>query len=62
MLKGEFEMYTSGVRLVKATGTGWIGHKLCAMDHLTEKFGLYCVHLNDMISTTTNSKEKSTLE
>ena len=55
-------MYTSGVRLVKATGTRWIDYKLQAMDHLIEKFGLYCVHLNDVISTTTNSKEKATSE
>ena len=27
-----------------------------------EKFELYCVHVNDIISTTINSKEKTTLE
>ena len=32
------------------------------MDHLIEKFGLYCIHLNDIISTTSNSKENATLE
>ena len=32
------------------------------MDRQTEKFGLYCVHLNGIISTTTNSKEKVTLD
>ena len=32
------------------------------MDHLIEKFGLYCVHLNNIISTTSNSKENATLE
>ena len=62
MLKGELEMYTSGVRPVKTTGTWWIDHKLQAMDRQTEKFGLYCVHLNGIISTTTNSKEKVTLD
>ena len=25
-VKGEFKMYTSGVRPVKATGTRWINH------------------------------------
>ena len=40
MLMGEFEIYTSGIRPVKATGTRWIDQKLWAMDHLTEKFGL----------------------
>ena len=33
-----------------------------AKDHLTEKFGLYCAHLNNIISITTNSKEKAALE
>ena len=32
------------------------------MDHLIEKFGLYCVRLNNIISTTSNSKENATLE
>ena len=40
MLMGEFEMYTSGIRSVKATGTRWIDQKLWAMDRLIEKFGL----------------------
>ena len=62
ILKSEFEIYTSTVRLVKATSTRWINHKLRAMDCLIEKFELCHVHLNDIISTTTNSKEKATLE
>ena len=32
------------------------------LDRLIGKFRPYCVHLNDIISTTTNSKEKTTLE
>ena len=62
ILKGEFKMYTSRVRLMKATGTRWIDNKLIALDRLIGKFRLYCVHLNDIISTTTNSKEKTILE
>ena len=62
MLKSEFEMYTTGVRPIKATGTRWIDHKLQAMDRVTEKFGLFYVQVNNIISTTTNSKEKTTLE
>ena len=54
-------MYNYGVRPMNAIGRGWIDHKLQAIYRLTEKYGLYCVHLND-ISTTTNSKEKETLE
>ena len=32
------------------------------MDRLIEKVGLYGVHINDIISTTTDTKEKTTLE
>ena len=62
ILKGEFKMYTSGVKPMKGTGTRWIDHKLMALDRQTGKFWLYCDHLNDIILTTTNSKEKTTLE
>ena len=54
-------MYNYGVRPMNAIGRGWIDHKLQAIYRLTEKYGLFCVHLND-ISTTINSKEKATLE
>ena len=62
IFKGKFKMYTSGVRPMKATGRRWIDHKLMVLDRLIGKFRLYCVDLNDIISTTTNSKEKRTLE
>ena len=62
MLKDEFQMYHYGVRPMNAIGRGQIDHKLQAIDRLIEKYGLYCVHLNDIILTTTNSKEKATLE
>ena len=55
-------MYTSGVRPMKATGRRWIDHNLMVLDRLIGKFRLYCVDLNDIISTTTSSKEKRTLE
>ena len=55
-------MYTSGVGPMKATGTRWIDHKLMALDCLIGKFRRYCVHLNDIISTTTNFKENKTSE
>ena len=62
ILKGKFKMYTSGVRPMKATGTRWIDQKLMALDRLIGKFRLYCVHINDIISATTKSKEKTTFE
>ena len=55
-------MYSSGVRPLKATGTIWIDHKLGAMGRLIEKFGLYLQHLQNVIATTSNAKDRSTLE
>ena len=51
MLKGELEMYTSGVRPMKATGARWIDHKLWTMDNLIRNLDF--IHLNNIISTTT---------
>ena len=62
LLKGQFEMYSASVRPVKATGTRWIDHKLRAMDRFIEKFGIYAQHLQHVISTTSNSKDRATLE
>ena len=62
MLKDEFQMYHYGVRPMNAIGRGWIDHKLQAIDRLIEKYGLYCVNIRELILTTTNSKEKATLE
>ena len=62
ILEGQFEMFSAGVRPVKATGTRWIDHKLRVMDRLVEKFGLYAQHLQNVISTSLNKVDKSTLE
>ena len=37
------------VRSVKAIGTQWIDHKLCAIERLADKFGLYCQHIQHAI-------------
>ena len=50
-LKGEFEMYGSGVKPLKALGKRWIDHKVRAMGRVVEKFGLYVQHLKDIIPT-----------
>ena len=62
LLAGQFEMYNTGVHPVKATGTCWIDHKTRAMDRVAEKSGLYTQHLQNVISTTANTKARATLE
>ena len=40
LLEGQFEMYSAGVRSLKATGTRWIDPKIAAMGSVIEKIGL----------------------
>ena len=62
LLQGQFEMYSAGVSPMKATSMCWIYHKICAMGHIVDKFGLYTQHLQNVISTTANDKARATLE
>ena len=61
LLQGQFEMF-SRVRPLKASGTWWIYHKIGAMGRLIEKIGLYTMHLQNVITATHSSKDRSTLE
>ena len=62
LLQGQFEMFSTGMRPLKALGTWWIDHKIGAMGRLIEKFGLYTMHLQNAIIATCSSKDRSTLE
>ena len=62
LLQGQFEMLSAGMRPLKASGTWWIDHKIGAMGRLIEKFGLYTMHLQNVIIATRSSKDRSTLE
>ena len=61
LLQGQFEMF-SRVRPLKASGTWWIYHKIGAMGRLIEKIGFYTMHLQNVITATHSSKDRSTLE
>ena len=61
-MKDEFEMYGDGVKPVKATGTGWIDHRIHAMQRLLDKYGLYCQHLQHAIPETKSAKDRTTLK
>ena len=50
-----------GVRSVKAISTQWIDHKLCAIERLVDKFGLYCQHIQHAIPEIKNSNNPATL-
>ena len=62
LLQGQFEMFSTGMRPLKASGTWWIDHKIGAMGRLIEKFGFYTMHLQNAIIATCSSKDRSTLE
>ena len=55
-------MFRAGMRTLKASGTRWIDHKIGAMGGLIEKLGLYTMHLQNVITATHSSKDRSTLE
>ena len=40
-LKGQYDIYDSGVKPLKGGGTRWVDHKLWVMGRLLEKFSLY---------------------
>ena len=61
-IKGDFEMYGEGLKPLKATGTCWIDHCICAMGRLVDKIGLYARHMKDFIYKEKNSKTKATVE
>ena len=58
-MKDQYEFHGDGV---KVTGTQWVDHKLCAMEPLVDKFGLYCQHIQHAIPTIKNSKDHATLQ
>ena len=62
LLEGQFEMYSAGVRPLKATAKRWIDHKVAAMGRVIEKFGLYTQHLQHSIDTAKNSQDCKTLQ
>ena len=56
LLEGQFEMYLTGVLSLKGTCTRWIDHKITAMGHFIEKFGLYTQHLQYSIDAAKKPK------
>ena len=64
VLSGQLEMYSADVLPVKATGTRWIDHKTHAMDRVLKNLGYIpnICKMSNVISTTTNSKVRATLE
>ena len=57
LLQGQFEMFSTGVRPLKASRTPWIDHKIRAMGRLIEKCCLYTMHLQNVITATLSSKD-----
>ena len=62
LMKGRFEMYGDGVRPAKATGTGWIDHKIRAIERVVDMYGLYCQHLQHAITDRKKSQDRASLQ
>ena len=62
LLQAQFEMFSAEVRPLKTSWTLRIDHEIGAMGRLIKKFGLYTMHLQNVITATHSSKDKSTVE
>ena len=60
-MKDQYQFHGDGVRPVNATGTRWIDHKLCAIEQLVDKFGLYCQHIQHTVPKIKISNDRATL-
>ena len=58
----QFEINRKGVQPLKATGTRRIDHKIAAIGHVIEKFGLYTQNLQHSIGTAKKSQDCATLQ
>ena len=55
-------MYGSSVKPLKGSLTRWMDYKICAMECVIEKLGLYEKHLNNCMVTNQNSTAHATVE
>ena len=62
VMKDEFEIYGGEIKPVKPTSTGWIDHRIRAMQCLVDKCRLYCQHLQHTIPETKKTKNRSILQ
>ena len=60
--QAQFEMFSAEVRPLKTSWTLCIDHKIGAMGRLIKKFGLYAMHMQNVITETHSSKDRSTVE
>ena len=62
LLEGQFEMCSAGAGSLKATSRKWTDHKIAAMMHINEKFGLCTEHLLHSINTAKKFQNCTTLQ
>ena len=55
-------MFGSNIRPTKTAGTRRIDHRIRAMRKLTDKFGLYTHHLQNVIADTSKQLDQATLQ
>ena len=62
LLESQYEMYSAGVRTLKATGTRWIDLKIATVGRVIDKFDLCTQHLQHSIDTAKKSQDRTTLQ
>ena len=55
-------MHGSSIKPLKGSVTIWMDYKICRMERVIEKLGLYVKHLNSSMATTKKSPARGTVE
>ena len=59
--KEVLEFENNVVKPHRAAGTRWISHKLLALNNMFDKYGLYMMHLENIIADTRKKTDKATI-
>ena len=62
VLKDIYEFENGQVKPAKSHGTRWIPHVIRSMSGLTDKFGLYLQHLENVIADTSKQTDRALFE
>ena len=61
-IKEDFDFEDNSLRPSKTYGTRWIGHRLRAIHKLYDKFKLFALNFENLITASNNNKDRAVLE
>ena len=62
MMEADYEFDSNGYRPKRASGTRWIGHKVCALQMIIDKYGIYKTHLQQLSQDTSYSSRAKKIQ